>query len=94
MGTVLGMLHPAYLAVFLVFPIAVYLWRSLKDFVDGMHTDIVLKPWMGPMGNFPAYRKAGIDWFMLRWLLARNLMSFFGLILLVVSVVLKICTSF
>lgn len=94
METVLGMLHPAYLAVFLVFPIAVYLWRSLKDFVDGKHTDIVLKPWMGPMGNFPAYRKAGIDWFMLRWLLARNLMSFFGLILLVVNVVLKICTSF
>ena len=32
----------------------------------------------------------GIGWFMLRWLLARNLVSFFALILLVVYTVLEI----
>ena len=70
--------------------VAVFLWRSLRRFVNGLPEEIVLKKWFGPMSNFPAYREAGIDWFMYRWLMARNLISFFALILLLVNVVLKI----
>jgi len=40
------------------------------------------------MGEFDKYREVGIDWFMLRWLIARNLVTFFCLILAVVNLIL------
>ena len=89
-GVSVGMLPAGYLCVLVLLPIAVFLWRSLRRFVDGLPEEIVLKKWFGPMSNFPAYREAGIDWFMYRWLMARNLISFFALILLLINVVLKI----
>ena len=36
------------------------------------------------MGNWPAYVEAGIDWFLFRWLMARNICTFFCLIVIVV----------
>ncbi|MCD8287262.1 MAG: prenyltransferase, partial [Porphyromonadaceae bacterium] len=92
LGVWRGLLPPASLCVLIVLPMAVYLWRSLYRFVYGKPEAILLKKWLGPMGDFPAYRAAGIDWFMYRWLMARNLVSFFTLILLIVHIVLKITT--
>lgn len=89
-GVCLGMLHPAYLSVLVLLPMAAYLWNSLRMFVYGKPVEIRIRPWMGPMGDFKAYREYGIDWFMLRWLLARNLITFFAFILLVVNIILKI----
>ena len=89
-GVSVGMLPAAYLCVLVLLPIGVCLWRSVRCFVEGLPEEIVLKKWFGPMSNFPAYREAGIDWFMYRWLMARNLISFFALVLLLVNVVLKI----
>lgn len=86
-GVVLGQLHPAYLAVLLVLPVSVWLVRSLNDFVNGREVKVEPKPWMGPMGDFEAYRKAGIDWFLLRWLTARNIVMMFCVILIVVNVI-------
>ncbi|MCM1177449.1 MAG: prenyltransferase [Bacteroides sp.] len=89
-GVLAGVLHPAYCCVFLLLPMAVYLGRSITDFVYQRPVEICLRPWMGPMGNFRAYEEAGIGWFMLRWLLARNLLSFFCLIIAIVNIVLAI----
>lgn len=89
-GVVSGILHPAYLSVFVLLPMAVYLWTSLRMFVHDKPVEIKIKPWMGPMGDFKAYKEHGIDWFMLRWLLARNLITFFALILLIANIILKI----
>ena len=46
---------------------------------------------MGPMGNFDKYRQAGIDWFLIRWLLARNIVTFFCLIIIVTQIVILLC---
>ena len=86
-GAILGQLHPAYLAVLLVMPVSIWLVRSLNDFVNGREVKVEPKPWMGPMGDFKAYRKAGIDWFLLRWLTARNIVMMFCVILIVVNVI-------
>jgi len=86
-GVVLGQLHPAYLAVLLVLPVSVWLVKSLDDFVNCREVSIEPKPWMGPMGDFEAYRKAGVDWFLLRWLTARNIVMMFCLILILVNLV-------
>ena len=87
-GVALGLLHWAYLSIFILLPMAIYLVNSLNQFVHHKAVDIQLKPWMGPMGEFDKYREVGIDWFMLRWLIARNLVTFFCLILAVVNLIL------
>ena len=87
LGVVLSQLHPAYLAVLIVLPMSLWLVGSLNDFVADKEVRIEPKPWMGPMGDFEAYRKAGIDWFLLRWLLARNIVMFFCVILIGVNLI-------
>ena len=86
-GVALGKMHPAYLAVFLVAPVSLWLVGSLNDFVNNREVKIEPKKWMGPMGDFDKYRKAGIDWFLLRWLTARNIVTFFCMILIVVNLI-------
>ncbi len=89
-GVALGLLHWAYLSIFILLPMAIYLVNSLNQFVNHKTIDIQLKPWMGPMGEFDKYREMGVDWFALRWLIARNLVTFFCLILAVVNLILSI----
>ena len=86
-GVVLGQLHIAYLAVLLILPMSLWLVRSLNDFVNGREVTLETKKWMGPMGDFEAYKKAGVDWFLLRWLLARNIVTRFCLILIIVNLI-------
>ena len=86
-GVIMGQLHFAYLAVLLVFPVSLWLVGSLNDHV--WHKDVKLEPkkWMGPMGDFEKYRAAGIDWFILRWLTARNIVTRFCVILIIVNLI-------
>ena len=86
-GVVLGQMHPAYLAVFMVLPVSLWLVRSLNDFAHGRETELEPKKWMGPMGDFERFRKAGLAWFMIRWLTARNIVTFFCMILIVVNLI-------
>lgn len=86
-GVVLGKMHPAYLAILLVLPISLWLVGSLNDFVNKRDVPIEPKKWMGPMGDFERFKKAGIDWFMLRWLTARNIVMFFCTLLIVVNLI-------
>ena len=86
-GVILGQLHPAYLAVLVVVPVSVWLIGSLSDFVYHKEVKIEPKRWMGPMGDFEAYRKAGVDWFLLRWLTARNIVMRFCLIIIIVNLI-------
>lgn len=91
MSISLGTLHWAYLAVLLVLPRAVWLFWSLVQFTKGIDIEKELvKPrkMLGPMGNWEAYRKSGLDWFLIRWLTARNTVSGFCLITIVVHIIL------
>lgn len=86
-AVVMGQIHLAYLAVLLVLPVSLWLVKSLNDFVN--HADASLEPkkWMGPMGDFEKYKAAGLDWFMLRWLTARNIVMMFCAILIIVNLI-------
>lgn len=86
-GVALGQMYPAYLAVLVVMPLSLWLVRSLKSFVNHEEVAMEIKPWMGPMGDFEAYKKAGVDWFLLRWLVARNIVMMFCAILIVVNLI-------
>lgn len=87
-AVVSGAISPAYLAVFAVLPLSCWLVWSLNCFVYGRSTDNMPKPWMGPMGDFEKYRQGGIDWFMIRWLTARNIVTFFCFIVIIVSIII------
>lgn len=88
----IGLIHPAYLSVFLLLPASIWLCLSLYQFNQG-HTGVPDRaPWfLGPMGsNWEDVRKYEMDWFMMRWLTARNILGGFCMIIIIVKLVLII----
>ena len=96
-AVIAGFLHPAYLAVLLVLPRAIWLCRSLVRFKKSSSDsgDIPEKPslLLGPMPlkQWDKVREAGIDWFLMRWLCARNILSGFCLVFIIVKILLVVC---
>lgn len=88
-GVVCRLLHPAYLAVLVVLPLSLWLVGSLRDFVNHKEVPIEAKWWMGPMGDFERYKQYGLGWFMLRWLTARNIVTMFCLVIIIVNFIVK-----
>lgn len=84
-----GYMSPLYLLELLTFPVSAWLCRSLRKFNRG-ETGVPDRPpfWLGPTGNWNGIRDAGIDWFMMRWLAARNILSGFCIIMLAVRLTL------
>ncbi len=88
-GVIIGMLSPWYLLVFLIFPRAIWLVRSLVLFSKGKEVDLEKPKWyLGRMENWEGIRKSGIDWFMIRWYCARNICSDFCLVVVIVNLIL------
>ena len=89
--TILVVLHivsPWSLMVWILFPMAVYLFYSLCRFVQNKPVSLQPRWWMGPMERWDKIKAAGIDWFLIRWYLCRNLVSFFCLILMIINLFL------
>jgi len=86
-GIALGWWSPWYLLTTATLPMSIYLIRSTRLFAYGLPRQDTPHWWMGPMGDWAGYQKAGIDWFLYRWLLARNICTFFCLILMIVHIV-------
>jgi 1,4-dihydroxy-2-naphthoate octaprenyltransferase len=90
----LGWLHWAYLAVVLVLPRSIWLFWSLIQFCRKADFSKELehpRKMLGNMGkDWEGVRKAGLDWFLIRWLTARNIVSGFCLIIIVVKIILLI----
>ena len=89
-GVAVGQLHWAYLSVLPLLPMSIYLIYSLAAHLNDKTIPFEPRWWMGPMGNFELYRRHNMDWFLIRWLVARNLVTFFCLVLAVVNVVLEL----
>jgi len=85
-GVIGGYLSLYFLLPLLTLPMAVSLFQLMVEFVRDPRRRFNPHFWMGPMGNWKAIEAAGVDWFMIRWLLARNLLSFFCIILMIVSI--------
>lgn len=88
-AVILRQLHPAYLAVLFVLPVSLWLVKSLNDHVAGKEVDLEPKKWMGKMGDWEKYKEAGIAWFLLRWLTARNIVTRFCLIIIIVNFIFR-----
>ena len=81
-GVLLKYLSPYYLLVLLTLPMAVSLYYLMREFVRNPQREFEPKFWIGPMGDWEKIKAAQIDWFMIRWFSARNLLSFFCLIII------------
>jgi 1,4-dihydroxy-2-naphthoate octaprenyltransferase len=77
----LGVFTPVSLIVVLTTPMAFGYLRLMLGYLRDPDAPVVRRAWMGPMGNWELIRKVGIDWFMVRWCLARNLLVAFVLLL-------------
>jgi len=86
-GVIKGFLSVYYLFSLLTIPMAVSLFRLMVEFVRDPNRRFTPRFWMGPMGNWKRMQEIGVDWFMIRWLLARNLLSFFCIILMIASLI-------
>ena len=85
MGVIFQYLPISYLFVFLTLPMAVSLFYMMIEFVKHPQRHFAPRWWMGPMPQWKQIQAVGLDWFMIRWLLARNLLTFFCLILIIIS---------
>jgi len=86
-GVIIKYLPLSYLLVFLTLPLAVSLFYLIKEFIRNPQRSFSPQFWMGPMMmNWDKLKEAGIDWFMIRWLPARNLLTFFCLILILINI--------
>ncbi|MDR2854368.1 MAG: prenyltransferase [Prevotellaceae bacterium] len=81
-GIIFAYLSVYYLFTLLSLPLAVELFRLMYFFVTKPEQKFEPKKWYGPVGNWERLQATGIDWFMIRWLLARNLLTLFCLIII------------
>ena len=94
-GVVLKYLHPLYLLIFLVLPRSIWLIKSLFDFAKSENANVAKPPkYMGNMGNWEKFQIAGVDWFMARWLGARNMLSLFCIVIILVNIILWLSKCF
>ena len=90
LGIALSWWSPWYLLTIATLPMSVFLIHSTRLFVYGLPRNDTPHWWMGPMDDWEGYKQAGIDWFLYRWLLARNICTFFCLILIIVHIILQL----
>ena len=88
LGIAMGWWSPWYLLTLVTLPMSVFLIHSTRLFAYGLPRNDNPRWWMGPMGDWDNYVKAGMDWFLFRWLLARNICTFFCLVLMIIHIVL------
>jgi 1,4-dihydroxy-2-naphthoate octaprenyltransferase len=86
-GVMGGYLSNYYLLTLLTLPMACALFYLMIEFVRNPQRQFSPRFWMGPMGDWQRMQAIHIDWFMIRWFLARNLLSFFCIIIMFVSLV-------
>ncbi len=87
LGIAMGWWNAWYLLTLATLPMSIFLIHSTRLFAYGLPRNDTPHWWMGPMGEWQKYQQAGIDWFLYRWLLARNICTFFCIILMIVHLI-------
>lgn len=77
-GVCLKYLSGWYLLTWAVLPLSLELCRSVTHYAKDPRGEVRWKRWYGPGKDWNKCREAGVDWFLVRWLLARNIVTFFG----------------
>jgi 1,4-dihydroxy-2-naphthoate octaprenyltransferase len=84
-GVLIGALPLTSICVLITLPVAMGFLRLVWLYVVDPDRDETPKWWMGRFALWEQYRLAGVEWFMLRWALARNLLIQFVMIVAVTN---------
>jgi len=84
-GIILGICGIKYLFVFILLPMAIMLFYMMIEFVRHPDRQFTPKFWLGPFNQWKLIKEYNLEWFMIRWLTARNLISFFCLIIIILQ---------
>lgn len=84
-GVAAGRLGTANLLTLFTLPMAAALFKLMRQFYTEPAAPVCRKPWMGPMSRWETVKANGIEWFMVRWYLARNLLLLFCLSIMAAS---------
>lgn len=68
-------------------PLALALYRSMREFVRRPGGAVERRWWYGPMPGWERIRQAKLDWFMLRWFTARNLTTGFAICCMLAAII-------
>lgn len=82
LGVGIHIINGTFLLVFLSLPLAIMLFYLIVKFVKNPQSVVTPKWWMQPMEKWKMIENYGIEWFMIRWYMARNLLMLFSLLLL------------
>jgi len=81
-GVVGGQLPSPLLLALVSAPMAIALVASMRGFLRDPEYEPPRRWWMGPMEHWDDVEAAGIGWFMVRWYMARNLLTATTLLIL------------
>ena len=84
-GVAFGKLPILTLLVLVTVPVALGFLRLVRLYITHPQQEELPRWWMGGFKLWDAYKQAGIEWFMLRWALARNLLIQFVMIVAITN---------
>lgn len=82
-----GSLHPVFAAIFLILPLSIALFYLLYQFCYHPEREFKRRWWYGPIEHWDQISANHLQWFAIRWFLARNLLQFASIIFIVCSLV-------
>ena len=82
-----GSLHPVFATIFLILPLSIALFYLLYQFCYHPEREFERKWWYGPIEHWDAICAQHLEWFAIRWFLARNILQFASLIFIVCSLI-------
>jgi 1,4-dihydroxy-2-naphthoate octaprenyltransferase len=84
---ILRNLHPVFATIFLILPLSITLFYLLYQFCYHPEREFQRKWWYGPIEHWDLICENHLEWFAIRWFLARNILQFASLIFIICSLV-------
>ena len=80
-----GSLHPVFATIFLIFPLSITLFYLICQFCYHPEREYARKWWYGPIEHWDVISENHLEWFAIRWFLARNILQFASIIFIICS---------
>jgi len=87
LGVVFKAVSPLFLIALLALPWSIELFRSMLEFKRNPFGKVTKKWWYGKLMLWDEAKKAGVEWFALRWLLAQKTDTAFSILCIIAAIV-------
>lgn len=82
-----GSLHPIFATIFLILPLSIALFYLIFQFCYHPEREFDRKWWYGSIEHWDAICEKKLQWFAIRWFLARNILQFASLVFIICSLI-------